>query len=557
MHLDRNGKAISAIFTILLMLIFAIIGGLLAYLWVMSNYYVEPQNVVALAVTDLIFPVENATYFNFTVLNPSHSISGTNITGIYVTGENVSSVYNITQTSPSLPIFVDRATSQSVQSTFGWSDLAGQAVTLHLITTNASEITQTVHTQNVKLHSSAVFDETRSIKYFNVTVQNDPTSAINVTLSNVYFNYLFQIPDTNVTLQLPTSLSIGTSTSFACFYDWDTVVRPAVRIVTTEGYYVDYVSNASAAVHLQAKNAVFDENNSNQFNVTVTNPEESATNVTISQIGITEENGTQAFITGPFVRPALNYVLAKNSSQTFTVLGGWSWMNYRNLPVNITVYTTQGFTANVTNAITPPSAIIEITSSDFNLTDTTSFRVNVTNAGSSLQTIDIAQILINSNAANFTSQSIAPGNQAQFICTNVNWTDLRGATVSITANTTTGFSATLAVVLPSLDIQISSTASFDVAQGVPYTNITITNTGYSVRTINVTGIFFTPASGTAVSIDGTIANPRFAPGGLVVAIGTSVSLTCPWNWSLYPNTDVTVLVQTAEGITASQTFHIP
>ncbi|RLI22519.1 hypothetical protein DRO45_00775, partial [Candidatus Bathyarchaeota archaeon] len=82
------------------------------------------------------------------------------------------------------------------------------------------------------------------------TVKNDPDSAINLTLKKIYVNW--QNPE-NITLltkheniSLPISVPIGKEIPLQCFYDWETLVNPTVRIETSEGYIVEKSANANA-----------------------------------------------------------------------------------------------------------------------------------------------------------------------------------------------------------------------------------------------------------------------------------------------------------------------
>ena len=111
MHISKEIKAISTLLAILLMLISAIFGALLAYMWTMAPFYFEPKTV-DLVVTNLNFPADHGTYFDLTVMNPSHSISGTNITGIYIESQGLNKT-SITNSDPGLPLFLDRGTDQT------------------------------------------------------------------------------------------------------------------------------------------------------------------------------------------------------------------------------------------------------------------------------------------------------------------------------------------------------------------------------------------------------------------------------------------------------------
>ena len=125
MHVRKGIKAISTLLAILLMLLSAIFGALLAYMWTMAPFYSEP-NTVDLIVTNLNFPVDHGTYFDLTVMNPSHSIGGTNITDIYIESLGLNET-SITASLPALPLFLDRGTEQTFNCSLDWGGLAGRS----------------------------------------------------------------------------------------------------------------------------------------------------------------------------------------------------------------------------------------------------------------------------------------------------------------------------------------------------------------------------------------------------------------------------------------------
>ena len=215
MHMRKRVKAISTLFAILLILLSAIIGALIAYTWTMAPFYLE-SDTLDLVVTGVNFPVDDANHFNVTVLNPSHSTSGTNITAIYVTagGFNGSS---ITDSQPALPIFLDKGTSQTITCSLAWGSLAGSLIAVHVLTANNTEAGFSVQTQQVSLGVDTSFNASQSAEYFNVTVTNQP-SLINLTLSSVLLNY--NSVDNNLNITLPAVIPANQTLTFTCFANW-------------------------------------------------------------------------------------------------------------------------------------------------------------------------------------------------------------------------------------------------------------------------------------------------------------------------------------------------
>ncbi len=554
MRLKKDVKAVSALIVILLILISAIIGGLFSYVWVMSNYYLESSKT-SLAITEAAFPIDHGDYFNITVLNPSHSASDTNITAIYVTVEGNLTLLNVTNTEPALPLPIARASSQTVKCNFFWSLFAGKTITAHVTGENGSGDAFDVQTAFVGLEATAGFNATESSKYFNVTVSNDKDSAINLTLSNVYFNYLLDIPETEITANLNTTIiANGTSIAFTVFHDWTNFVNPVVRVRTLEGYIADSAANASASMNLFIADVTFNNRNPNQLNLTITNTEESSTLVDVSEIVLTYDNGTTSNLTT--TNPSL-FPQRINLNSTVTLTFDWSWMNYRDQNLTITAYTRQGFVSSPKTVKTPPPIIYEITGTTFNLNNTSFFLVNVTNTPSSNDSITVTEIKLNENSTSFTTQTLLPGEEKEFNCTGINWTNLRGTTATFTVNTTIALVVSQSVTLPAVDLMILD-PMFGTAgpEGFKYVSVTLLNSAFSIQNVTITQILFVTQNKTD-TIDGRISLPQFAPDGYLLATGTSVTFRCPWNWNLYPNQNLTITVQTSDGLTISQTFMTP
>ncbi len=553
MRLQKDVKAVSAVIVILLILISAIIGGLFSYVWVMSNYYLESSKT-SLAITEAVFPIDHGDYFNITVLNPSHSASDTNITAIYLTVEGNLTLLNVTSTEPALPVPIARASFQTIKCDFFWSLFAGKTITAHITGENGSGDAFDVQTAFVGLEATADFNATESSKYFNVTVTNDKDSAINLTLSKVYFNYLLEIPETEIPDVAPNStIANGTSIAFTVFHDWTNFVNPVVRVRTLEGYIADSPANASASMNLFIANVTFNNMNSNQLNLTVTNTDESSTLVDLSEIVLTYDNGTTLNLTttNPSLFP---HRIDVNSTVTLTF--DWSWMNYRDQNLTITAYTKQGFVTSPRTVKTPPPVIYEITVTTFNLNNTSSFLVNVTNTPSSNDSITVTEVRLNENSTSFTTQILLPGEEKEFNCTGIDWTSLRGTTVTLTVNTTIALVVSQNVTLPAVDLMILDPMFGTSGDGFKYVSVTLLNSAFSIQNVTITQILFVTQNKTD-TIDGTISLPQFAPDGYFLARGTSVTFRCPWNWNLYPSQNLTITLQTSDGLTISQTFMTP
>jgi len=562
-----NKKAVSTIILIILILCSAVFGALLSYMWVMGNFYLEPETV-DLVITNVDFPVDHADYFYVIVMNPSHSPSGTNITEIYFTVEGDNKLYNVTNTSPeSLPILLEKGTSKTIRCVpdENWGQFAGKTIAVHVSATNASGAEASAETKFVKLEVATSLNATVSCKQFNVTIRNNPQSAINLTLTNIEVdrvpieNASLLPDDQNVTF--PINLFNGTSVSLRCLYNWEHFKDPKIRVETAEGYYAEASTNATATILLLITNVVFNETKPDELSITVSNSQYSSTPVDISDIVLTYRNGTQDqqyHINGTLTIPQFvpYYRLGIGNTTTFNHCI-WNWTNYRDQNVTITVNVKQGFTPASETRKTPQPVVFKIKEVSFNLTDTSHFVLTVANMPCSLQNITIATIKVNETDVAL-NQTVNIGEEEVFNCT-FDWANLRGEEVNITAYTSDGlYALPINITLPSVDLKIlvNEHDFAKSAEGIPYVNVTIMNTHFSNRNVTITQIIFKTENTTA-TIDGALTNPVLVPNGYILAVNANVTILCPWNWTLYPNLDLTITVQTAEGFSISQTFQIP
>ena len=540
-----NKKAVSTIILIILILCSAVFGALLSYMWVMGNFYLEPETV-NLVITQVDFPVDHADYFYVTVMNPSHSPSGTNITEIYFTVEGDNKLYNVTDTSPkSLPITLEKGTSKTIKCLTNWGEFAGKTIAVHVSATNASGAEASAETKFVKLEATTRFNATVSCKQFNVTITNDPQSAINLTVTNIKVDLLpienaSLLPDDqNVTF--PMNLFNGTSVSLRCLYNWENFKNPTVRVETSEGYYAEASTNATASVLLLATDAVFNETKTDELDITVFNSEDSSTPVDISNIDLTYSNGTKYYINGSLASPSLPHTLQRNSNVTFRCV--WSWRDYWDKNVSITVYTRQGYTSVPKMVKTPPEIALKIMA-NFNLTDTDHFLLNVTNMPYSFKNVTVTQIKLDTNQTSFTPQNITAGDWKQFNCT-FNWTVFRRNTVTATVNASNVI-VFQNVTLPYMYLKIIN-ANFTTTENGKNFNVTIKNIENSLLNTTITRIVVRFENETVFKVDGI---------EYIIEVGKNATLTFSWDWSLCKNKEVTISVYTSEGLEFVDTFTV-
>lgn len=538
-------KAVSTLTLIILMLCAAVFGAFMSYMLVIANFYLEPENTADLVITEVNFPVDHADYFDLTIMNPSHSPYGTNITEIYFTAEGEEDIHYVRITDLEPPIFLERGTSKTIRCFENWGQYAGKIITVHVSATNASGAVRSVGTEFVELEVQAYFNVTESCKYFNVTVKNNAQSAINLTLTKVYFVHALDYePVENMTIELPRNLQKGESIEFRCFVDWEGP-KPRIRVETTEGYNVEIEEEAPSLVGLWVTNVVFNETNPSEISMSFFNSPDSATLVDITDIVLTYDNGTEYYINRSLANPSLPHTLERNETITFNCV--WPWRSYRNRDVTITAYTRQGFTSASKTVKTRQSVIFKITELNFNLTNTGYFLVNVTNMPCSLQSINVTQIKFNENITEMTPSfgEILAGKERRFSCA-FNWTSFRGENVTVMVCTIDGLNKSESVMLPSTELKIID-ANFETSVDGKRFNVTVKNVKESLLNVTVARIAVIFGNETVYQSEGI---------GFPIEVGKNITLTFSWDWSLYENEEVTISVYTEKGFEAAAEFKV-
>jgi len=540
-----NKKAVSTIILIILILCSAVFGALISYMWVMGDFYLEPETV-NLVITNVDFPVDHADYFYVTVMNPSHSPSGTNVTEIYFTVEGDNKLYKVIGTSPeSLPITIEKGTSETIKCFLSWGEFAGKNITVHVSALNGSGAVASTSTEYVGLTVTAKLDAAVSCKQFNVTIKNNQRSAINLTLTKILINRMLienvsrLSDDQNVTF--PIDAVAGDSISLRCFYNWETFKNPTIRVETSEGYYAEISPNATASVLLLITDVVFNETNPNEVSITVENSGVSSTRVDVSDIVLTYDNGTKYHINGSLSSPSFPYPLETNSNVTFRCV--WPWRDYRDKNVSVTVYTRQGYTPVSEIVKTPPEIVFKIMA-NFNLTDTEHFLVNVTNMQCSLQNITVNQIKFDTNQTSFTSQNITAGEWKQFNCT-FDWTAFRNETITVTVNASDVI-VSQNLTLPYIYLKIIN-ADFATTENGKIFNVTIENIGNSLLNATITRIVIHFGNETVFEVTGV---------KYIIEVDKNVTLIFSWDWSLYESEEVTISVYTSDALEFVNTFTV-
>ena len=91
MKLIRNAVGISTFILILLLLVAAIVGAVLSYMWTMGYYVslgVRLPEAPTVTITNVTFDPQDSTFFNLTLLNPSFSPFSVSVEQVMVSTED-------------------------------------------------------------------------------------------------------------------------------------------------------------------------------------------------------------------------------------------------------------------------------------------------------------------------------------------------------------------------------------------------------------------------------------------------------------------------------------
>jgi len=342
LRLAQRVGGISKLVWIILVLIFFVLGATFSYIFTMGFYAPSEFNnprQPSVAVEDVSFFAQNATFFNVTLLNPSYSPSNVTIDKIKVETPDGKLHDTIT---PLLPVTLERGNSETLQSFWNWGNYTGQTVTVHAavktgLGSNLQAITPSMNLQVV----SVDLDLSESIKRFNITVQNAGSSTP-VDITQILVNGI-KVNETDVAL--PYALSNASDSlpkTFQLGFNWIDLQSEsvAVTVQTYQGYAVYKTVTAPGKVLLQILDVNFDETvGFDRFNLTVLNAPTSSATLNISEV--------ELFAEGDVIR-IQNWTTSTGTPRLVpnfpvVIVCPVNWFSYRGKAVTITVVTVQGF----------------------------------------------------------------------------------------------------------------------------------------------------------------------------------------------------------------------
>ncbi|MDH7477036.1 MAG: hypothetical protein QHH17_01495, partial [Candidatus Bathyarchaeota archaeon] len=289
-----NAKAISTLTLIILILISAIIGGLISYLFTIA-YYTEMPPGTTVTITGVYFDEKNATAFKIGVLNPSYSPTDATITKIAISLNGKPELYEILETDPSVVngTIIQKGKIQNftcsllrVEDTnMTWGEFAakfaGETIIVHVFSSDAPAANMKAIMPLVKLYiTNTDFDPKFSFKKFNITVLNDPNSIINLTITKITVT---GVDLERTSPELPQVIENGTSIHFEFLGSWHGVRSTILGFTTQEGYMFSRAINLTQT-YTTIQDVIIDEDHTDHFNVTVSNLAESANHVNVTKI---------------------------------------------------------------------------------------------------------------------------------------------------------------------------------------------------------------------------------------------------------------------------------
>jgi len=339
MKLIRNVVGISNLILILLLLVAAIFGAVLSYMWTMGGYVsleLQLPEAPTVVVTNVTFNPQIPVLFNLTLLNPSLSPFSVSVTKVMVSTED-GVLYDNIMTNPILGK-LSKGESKTFACFWDWTNYTGENANIHVFVADGSGATFQTKTPLVELTiTEAVFNSTISVTNFNVTIQNSASSLTYVNITEITVDLGVA---KNVTPSLPYTLQPKASVAFSCYLNWTDYQgkEVTVNVETSQGYVADHTQTTPQPVDLSITSVLFNITDTTPyFNVTVQNNATSPTHVDVTGVTVTANETTYE----TELNITLPYPLQPNSTATFKC--SWNWTNYQGMTVMIAVHTKQGF----------------------------------------------------------------------------------------------------------------------------------------------------------------------------------------------------------------------
>lgn len=404
----------------------------------------------------------------------------------------------------------------------------------------------------------------QNARQFNITVLNPSYSKedakimqIGFVPENATFILVKNVTENNAVLQFPITLKRGEEKTLTCKTYWGEFAGQVLDIVVSGPNIVGpSVHLRTPFVKLEITEAKFNSSLSvKYFALTLQNHPNST--IPLDIMGITTPlPGTVTF------NPSLPQKLDPAQSVSFNCTGDWGTFK----ELSIVVETSQGFIAHylAQNLATP--ALLNLTEANFRIEDTKHFTLTIQNEPSSPTRVDISSVEFTLEDGTKPQVTITPPIEELFsyyyrlypsnsciLTCEWDWTNYRDKTLRITVHTKQGFEKTFSTKTPPpINMTILNT-SFNTADMTRF-NITVKNSPYSIKNANITRITVTLENGTNIELNGTKITPALPS---LINVNANKTFICPWNWTSFQNSNITITVYTAEGYSAKTFLKAP
>ncbi|NWG11572.1 hypothetical protein HXY33_07525 [Candidatus Bathyarchaeota archaeon] len=319
-----------------------------------------------LSIDEIKFDYTNAMYFNVTITRTGEFTGSLKVDEINVTLPDESvATSNVTISLP-----FNRTISY--QHYWDWNAQRNKTITVKIHTEPGFTAEKTVVTPlEVVWNITDVEFDLDDVQHFLLNLTNTAVSLQNVTLTGVRIvNGTRTIIVNQTTPNLPYILKIGENTLVNCTLDWKTLdlrgKTITIIIITQEGLNLSRTFTVpSVKIQILGDDFMYGDLRDQYpnitipipvpyFNLTVSNSDNSLTNVTITRITIKTMNATYEIdynLTNP-VLGSSGYIL--RTGEIVTIMCSWDWTRYLNSdPVEVTVYTAEGFQTSKTWTLSP------------------------------------------------------------------------------------------------------------------------------------------------------------------------------------------------------------
>jgi hypothetical protein len=396
--------------------------------------------------------------------------------------------------------------------------------------------------EKTTLAITGVYINKENVSQFTISVLNPSYSPTNATISRIAISLkgemqLYDVIGTEPPIENGLTVPVGESKNITCTtIKKDNATVRFGELIGSFGFagktiIVHIFSSDSAAANMETTlpfvqinmNVNFNPSVSvKKLNVTMTNDQQSAVNVTIKDVEIW---GVIDAKVDPNVREQ-PITIPKGESRDFRFNINWSGVS---ATVPLIVYTEQGYIFRKDLQLRGFSASIK--SVNFDKEDTSHFSITILNSGESASYVNVTKIRCKLDNETYFDQEfnligVMPNTTRTFMF-NWNWKDYRNRNVTVVAYFLQDFETSAYIVKtpPPIIVEVKDSI-FDLRMKEQF-NLTIQNHASSLEAINITQI---KIKETGQVINGTTeVNPKLPYGP--IAPGSNGVFQCTFNWA--------------------------